>query len=42
MIKRKLSNGALKRAEHRTPPRPDAPIVNMVEPAKTAYTRRKP
>ncbi|WP_269084281.1 hypothetical protein [Streptacidiphilus carbonis] len=42
MIKRKMSNWALKRAEHRTPPRPSAPIVNMVEPTKTAYTRRKP
>ncbi|MCW2871838.1 MAG: hypothetical protein JWL99_3158, partial [Streptomyces oryziradicis] len=39
--KRKMSNWALKRTEHRNPPPPDTPTVTLVAPTKTAPTRRK-
>ncbi|MFG2596657.1 hypothetical protein [Streptomyces sp. NPDC048462] len=42
MIKRSMSHWALKCAEHRTPTRPSAPIVTMVETTRTAGTRRRP
>ncbi|WP_302061820.1 hypothetical protein [Streptomyces sp. A3M-1-3] len=41
MIKRKMANWKLKRAEHRNPPRPQAPAVTLTEPTKTSPTRRK-
>ncbi|SBT96045.1 hypothetical protein GA0115233_12352 [Streptomyces sp. DI166] len=41
VIKRKMSNWKLKRAEHHSPPRPDAPRVTLVGPTKPRPTRRK-
>jgi hypothetical protein len=41
VIKRKMSNWALKRAEHHGPPRPDTPTVRLVEPTRATSTSRK-
>ncbi|OSP40048.1 hypothetical protein B7767_28415 [Streptomyces sp. 13-12-16] len=41
VIKRKMSNWALKRAEHHGPPRPDTPTVRLVEPTRSTSTSRK-
>jgi hypothetical protein len=36
-----MANWKLKRAEHRTPSRPQAPIVTITGPTKTSPTRRE-
>jgi hypothetical protein len=41
VIKRKMSNWKLKRAEHHNPPRPDTPRMTLVGPTKARPTRRK-
>lgn len=41
VIKRKMSNWALKRAEHHSPPRPDTPTVRLVGPTRATSTSRK-
>ncbi|EKX60272.1 hypothetical protein STRIP9103_02596 [Streptomyces ipomoeae 91-03] len=41
VIKRKMSNGKLKRSEHRNPSRPDAPRAALVGPTKPRPTRGK-
>ncbi|MEC4020226.1 hypothetical protein, partial [Streptomyces sp. H27-D2] len=40
VIKRKMSNWALKRTEHNNSPRPDTPVVTLAKPTKTAPTPR--
>ncbi|WP_407640045.1 transposase domain-containing protein [Actinacidiphila paucisporea] len=41
VIKRKMSNWALKRAEYNNPPRPNTPTLQLVGPTKANPTRRK-
>nr|WTB28576.1 hypothetical protein OG781_02445 [Streptomyces sp. NBC_00830] len=41
VIRRKVSNWALKRAEHYHPPGPQAPAVRLVGPARLTSTSRK-
>ncbi len=41
VIKRKMSNWALKRTEHLNPPRTDVPTIALVGPTKASPTRRK-
>ncbi|MEU6239271.1 hypothetical protein, partial [Kitasatospora sp. NPDC047058] len=41
VIKRKMSNWALKRTEHHNPPRPPTPTVHLVAPTKAHSKRHK-
>lgn len=41
VIKRKMANWKLKRAEHRHPPRPQLPAITITKPTRTTPTHRK-
>ena len=41
VIKRKMSNWALKRTEHNNQPRPDTPVITLAGPTKPTPTSRK-